>query len=319
MPRIAVIGSCMVDLVTNVERMPERGETLAAPSFAMGFGGKGANQAVAAARLGADVMMVARVGDDAFGADTLRNFSAVGIDARHVKQVAGVSSGVAPIFVEPSGENRILIVRGANDRLLPADLDRAEADLRGCALILLQLENPLQTVYHAIAWGAANGVEVLLNPAPATRDLDLSRIASLAFFVPNQTELAILTGMPTDTPAQAEAAARILTRAGIRRVIVTLGAHGALLVAPDAPAHHVAPVRVQPRDTTGAGDAFIGAFAQHYVGARDVPAALDWASLYAADSITRPGTQTAFATAEEFAQFRRGLGNAAQNATTTGT
>ncbi len=305
--RIAVIGSCMVDLVTYVDRMPEPGETLAAPSFAMGFGGKGANQAVAAARLGADVMMIARVGDDAFGHDTMRNFASVGIDARHVAMVPGASSGVAPIFVEPTGENRILIVRGANDRLLPADIDAASADLLACDLILLQLEIPLETIYHVIDWGAAHGKEVFLNPAPATRALDLSRIGTLAFFAPNQTELAILTGLPTETPTQAEAAARALLAAGIGRVIVTLGAEGALFVA-TGEAVAISPVRVDPVDTTGAGDAFIGSFAQHYVRSRDVPAALGWASQYAADSITKRGTQTAFATVGEFAAFRERTG-----------
>ncbi len=303
--RIAVIGSCMIDLVTYVERMPNAGETLAARRFAMGFGGKGANQAVAAAKLGADVMMVARVGDDAFGADTLRNFDAVGIDARHVTRVAGVSSGVAPIFVEPSGENRILIVRGANDRLLPADLDAAADDLSQCALILLQLEVPLETVYHAIAFGAARGIPVLLNPAPATPELDVTRVAAAAFLVPNQTELAILTAMPTDTAPQAEAAARTLLMRGVRTVIVTLGSAGALLVR-DGEALHIPPVPVTPVDTTGAGDAFIGAFAQGFVEHGDIERALRWAAAYAADSITRPGTQSAMAKRAEFAVAARG-------------
>ena len=290
--RIAVVGSCMIDLVTYVDRMPNAGETLAGRRFAMGFGGKGANQAVAAAKLGADVMMVARVGDDAFGADTLRNFAAVGVDARHVKQVAGVSSGVAPIFVEPSGENRILIVRGANDRLLPADVDAAADDLSRCALILLQLEVPLETVYHAIAFGAARSIPVLLNPAPADARLDVARVVAATFLVPNQTELAILAGMPTDTAAQSETAARMLLARGVRAVIVTLGSDGALLVR-DGEALHIPPVPVTPVDTTGAGDAFIGAFAQAFVEDGDVPRALRWAAAYAADSITRPGTQSA--------------------------
>ena len=296
---IAVIGSCMMDLVTYVDRMPNAGETLAAPRFAMGFGGKGANQAVAAAKLGAAVMMVARVGDDAFGTDILRNFSAVGIDARHVALVAGVSSGVAPIFVEPSGENRILIVRGANDRLMPADVDAAADDLSRCALILLQLEVPLETVYHAIAFGAARGIPVLLNPAPADSALDVARVAAATFLVPNQTELSILTGMPADTAAQAEAAARTLLARGVRTVVVTLGSEGALLVR-DGEALHIPPVPVTPVDTTGAGDAFIGAFAQALVEHGDVPRALRWAAAYAADSITRAGTQSAMADRDAF-------------------
>ena len=302
--RIAVIGSCMVDLVTYVDRMPEAGETLAAPRFAMGFGGKGANQAVAAAKLGSHVTMVGCLGDDAFGADTRRNFASLGVDATHVRTVAGASSGVAPIFVEPSGENRILIVKGANEALSPADVDAAAADLGRCGMILLQLEVPLETVYYAIAWGAAHDVPVLLNPAPAVAALDLARIRSVAFCVPNQSELALLTGLPTGTAAQAESAARVLVAAGVGRVVVTLGAAGALLVEGTAPGLLVPPVAVTPVDTTGAGDAFIGAFAHRFVATAAAPGtvadALGFAAQYAADSITKPGTQKAFATADAF-------------------
>lgn len=289
----------MIDLVTYVDRMPNAGETLAGRRFSQGFGGKGANQAVAAAKLGAEVMMVACVGDDPFGVDTVRNFAAVGVDGRHVRTVAGVSSGVAPIFVEPSGENRILIVRGANDALSPADIEAAADDLAGCGLILLQLEVPLETVYAAVAFGAAKNVPVLLNPAPADPALDVARITDVAFLVPNQTELSILTGLPSGTRAEAEAAARTLLARGVRAVIVTLGADGALLVRHDEPAVYVPPVAVTPVDTTGAGDAFIGAFAQAFVEDGDVPRAMRWAAAYAADSITRLGTQSSFAESSE--------------------
>lgn len=304
--RIGVVGSNMVDLITYTDRMPAAGETLAAPSFAMGPGGKGANQAVAAAKLGGDVLLVSRVGDDLFGGNTIKNFQDVGIDARHVLAVPNTPSGVAPIFVEPSGENRILIIKGANDHLMPADVDAAAEDLRTCSLILLQLEIPLETVYYTIAWAAREGIEVLLNPAPAVPELDVSRILASTFVVPNQTELTILTGMPAETPAQAEAAARTLVERGVKTVIVTLGADGALLVS-DGPAVHVPSIKVKPHDTSGAGDAFIGAFAQHYVESHDVAAAMAWGARYAADSITRPGTQNAFADAEAFARFRAEL------------
>ncbi len=300
--RIGVIGSNMVDLVTTVDRMPHMGETLAAPAFAIGPGGKGANQAAAAAKLGADVMMVSRVGDDLLGTYVQRNFDALGIDARHVRAVPGTSNGVAPIFVDGNGDNIILIVKGANDHLLPADVDEAAPDLLGCDLLLLQLEVPLDTVYHAIAWAHAHDKPVLLNPAPATAALSLDRIATVDFFMPNQTELAILTGMPTGTAAEAGAAARRLLARGMGRIVVTLGSDGALLVTPSE-TWHVPSVRVQARDTSGAGDAFIGAFAAHYVAHKDVHAALGQATLYAAHSVTRPGTQTAFASHDEFTAF----------------
>ena len=292
-PRIAVIGSAMTDLVTVVTRMPERGETLEAPRFFMAHGGKGANQAVAAAKLGSDVLFVGKVGDDAFGTSTLKNFSAYGIDARYVDVVAGVASGVAPIFVEPSGENRILIIKGANEHLTPGDVDRARAELARCDAIVLQLEVPLATVYRAVELGAQLGTTVIVNPAPATRALQLERLHGVAFVIPNQTELALLSGMPCSTPAEAGAAARTVLAAGVETVIVTLGAGGALVVSASEQRHVGAP-RVNAVDTTGAGDAFIGCFAHTYVATRDVDKAVDAAVRYAADSVTRSGSQMSF-------------------------
>ncbi|KQT52774.1 MULTISPECIES: ribokinase [unclassified Aureimonas] len=297
--RIAVVGSNMMDLVTYVGRMPEAGETLDAPAFAMGHGGKGANQAVAAARLGSDVVMVSKVGDDAFADAQLKNFAANGIDTAHVGRAEG-ASGVATILVEESGENRILIVRGANDRLSPADVDAAGEALRSAKLILLQMEVPLETVYRTVAFAAEHGIETLVNPAPAVAGLDPARIASATFVVPNETELALLTGLPTGTEAEVEAAARSLIARGIKVVIVTLGSRGALLVEA-AGVHHVKPIRVEPVDTTGAGDAFIGSFAHFYAGGMALREALDRAAAYAGHSITRRGTQSSYATAEEFA------------------
>jgi len=297
-PRIAVIGSNMVDLVTYVNRMPVRGETVEAPSFEMGHGGKGANQAVAAAKLGASVVMVTAVGDDMFADNTIRNLESLGIDTTHVRRVAGRSSGVAPIMVEPSGENSILIVKGANADLSAADIERAAESLKTCDLILLQLEIPLETVYAAIAFGKRHGVKTVLNPAPATPELDAEKVRDVSFFMPNETELAILTGMPTDTDEHVVAAARSLVAKGVETVIVTLGERGALLVTADA-SHRVEPVKVAPVDTTGAGDAFVGAFARYHAGGAGLEEALDLAARYAADSVTRRGTQKAYATEAE--------------------
>ena len=301
--RIAVIGSTNIDLVTHVTRLPAPGETLEAPDFHIGCGGKGANQAVAAARLGAEVVMVSKVGDDLFAEISLANYRARGIDTRHVGRVAGVASGVAPIFVEPSGENAILIVKGANAHVRPADVDAAAADLAACDLILLQLEIPLETVHHAIAFGRTHGIETILNPAPAVA-LDLDVVSKVTFLVPNQTELALLTGLPVDDEARILAAARTLIARGVRTVIVTLGAAGALVVEASG-VTRVAPVPVTARDTTGAGDAFIGAFARFYAERRDVAEAAADAALYAADSVTRLGTQASYASAEDFAALRR--------------
>jgi ribokinase len=301
--RIAVVGSINTDLITYVTRMPAAGETLDASSFAMAPGGKGANQAVAAALLGSDVLMVACVGDDAFGDAARANFAARGIDARHVRVVPGVSSGVAPIIVEPSGENRILIVRGANGDLGPADVARAEADLRGCDVLALQLEVSLATVYAAVELGVRLGLRVVLNPAPATAALDVARLRGIAYLVPNQTELALLSGLPVASIDDAIVAARALIARGIERVVVTLGADGVLSVdASDA--RHVPSLAVNAVDTTGAGDAFIGSFIHHLAAGCNLDAALDAGIAYAADSVTKRGTQSSYATRATFDEFR---------------
>lgn len=300
--RIGVIGSNMVDLVTYVTRMPVRGETIEAPSFEMGFGGKGANQAVAAARLGSDVMMLTRVGDDIFGQGVLENLREQGVDVTHSARVKGQPNGVAPIFVEPSGENSIVIVKGANATLSPADIDNAADDLKHCALILLQLEIPLESVYHAVALAAGNGITSILNPAPAAPDLDVSRLKGLDYFCPNETELALLTGLPTVTEGDIAAAARNLIGQGIRNVVVTLGSRGARLFRADS-VTQIAPVAVTPVDTTGAGDAFIGAFAHFHASGHAPEDALAQAARYAALSITRRGTQKSYASPAEFDDF----------------
>jgi ribokinase len=308
--KIGVVGSNMVDLITYVDRMPGPGETLEAPAFEMGCGGKGANQAVAAARLGAEVMMVTRVGDDVFADNTIRNLESFGVDTRHVVKVAGKSSGVAPIFVEQSGENSILIVKGANADLSPAEVDKAAADLKQCGLILMQMEVPVETVYHTIEFAAKNGIETILNPAPAAANLDPERIRQVTFLVPNESELALLSGLPTDTDEAIVTAARSLIARGIRTVIVTLGGRGARMITSNEIVN-IEPVKVTPKDTTGAGDAFIGSFARFYAETGDVVSSLKKASLYAAHSITRPGTQKAYASIEEFEAFCREHANAA--------
>lgn len=302
--RIGVVGSCNIDLVTYIDHMPRPGETLEAPDFATFFGGKGANQAVAAARLGAQVAMIGCVGDDLFGPQIAANLRESGVDTRHLRTVPG-PSGVAPIFVEPSGENAILIVKGANGALSPADIDAAGETLSGCDLILLQLEVPLAVVYHAVAWAAARGIATILNPAPARRELDLARLEGLGFLVPNEGELASLSGLPTDTEAQITAAARHLIEGGIGQVIVTLGGRGARLVTADS-VTAIPAVPVVPVDTTGAGDAFIGAFAASLARGERTEAALNGAAAYAALSITRRGAQASYAGPAEFAAFREG-------------
>ena len=300
---IAVIGSCMVDLIAYTDVVPKAGETLEANDFQIGCGGKGANQAVAAAKLGADVLMLGRVGDDAFADSTLANFESYGVNTDHVQKVAGVSSGVAPIWVDKDSQNRILIIPGANKHLLPADIDTAASRLQNCAMIVLQLEIPLQSVYHAIDFGNAHGIPVILNPAPATTDLDLAYACKADFFVPNETELEILTGMPIASHEQIVAAAQVLLKRGLKNLIVTLGDKGALWMRGDEESLFPAP-SVSAVDTTGAGDAFVGCFAHSYLQNPDIPKAIERAIIYASHSVTGKGTQTSYATGDEFASLQ---------------
>jgi ribokinase len=304
-PRLGVVGSSNVDLVTYVERMPVWGETIAAPRFEMSHGGKGANQAVAAAKLGAEVVMVSKVGDDMLGEGVLKNFEAIGVGAKHVERVLGQSTGTATILVNAAGDNFILIVKGANGELTPADVEAAREDLKTCDFILLQLEAPLETVYAAIVFGRKHGVKTVLNPAPAVRGLDMEKVRLATFLAPNETELAILTGMPVESGEEIAAAARRLVAKGFETVIVTMGARGALLATPQGE-KRIAPVKASAVDTTGAGDAFIGAFARYHAAGLGVEAALERAAFYAADSVIRRGAQKSFATEAEFEAFCAG-------------
>jgi len=297
-PRIAVAGSANIDLVTYTDNFPRPGETIFGREFSLGFGGKGANQAVAARLCGAEVAMVARVGDDLFGPANIENFASRGIDTRRVLTTPGVSSGVAPIFVESSGQNRIWVVKGANDRLSPADIDAAAPTLDGADFLVLQLEVPLETVYYALRFARAHGIRSILNPAPG-QPLDLAQVAHADYLIPNETEAEALTGVAVGNLEDAKEAARRLLDGGVRRVIVTLGANGSLLAGPDGMTH-VAPYAVQPVDTTGAGDAFIGSLACFLAEGLPEMEAIARANLYAALSTLGAGTQKSFVTRERF-------------------
>ena len=291
-PRIAVVGSANVDLVTFTDQFPKPGETIFGQKFDLGFGGKGANQAVAAKLCGAEVFMIARVGSDLFGPATIKNFESLGIDATHVRQVEGISSGVAPIFVDSSGQNRILVVKGANDELKPADVDAAADVLKTADCIVLQFEIPLETVYHTVHFARRNNIHCILNPAPA-QPIDLKAIADLDYFVPNESEAETITESPVRNVDDAKKCAGKFLAAGVRRVIVTLGANGALLAGKDG-MEHVPAFKVKTVDSTGAGDAFIGSFATFLGEGMPEREAVRRANLYAAMSTTSIGTQKSF-------------------------
>jgi ribokinase len=295
---IAVVGSCNVDLTTFNDVFPRPGETIFGKKFDLGFGGKGANQAVAAKLCGASVAMVAKVGSDLFGPATIKNFESLGIDASHVRIEQGVSSGVAPIFVEPGGQNRIIVVKGANDALSPADVDAAAPLLKKADTIVLQFEIPLATVYHTVRFAASAGKSCIVNPAPA-QPVDFDQLRGAAYFIPNETEAELITGIPVHSVEEAKKCAAFLLSKGLKRVVLTLGERGCLLAGSEG-AQLIPPFKVNALDTTGAGDAFIGSFAVFLGEGLSEQEALTRANLYAALSTTKVGTQKSFITRAEF-------------------
>jgi ribokinase len=297
-PRIAVVGSANTDLTTFADIFPRPGETIFGKSFDLGFGGKGANQAVAARYCGADVVMVAKVGNDLFGEATVKNFQSLGIDATHVRIVNGVSSGVAPIFVESNGQNRIIVVKGANDTLKPEDVDAAAGALQSVDVIILQFEIPLETVYYTVQFARKHNIRCIVNPAPA-QPVDLAELAGADYFVPNETEAEVIAGRPVHSIDEAKSCAAVFLEKGFRKVILTLGGRGSLIVTRDS-ADLIPPFPVTSKDTTGAGDAFIGSFSTFLAEGLPEKGALLRANLYAGLSTTRVGTQKSFLKRTEF-------------------
>jgi ribokinase len=291
-PKIVIVGSTMIDLVAYTDRVPGAGETLVGERFAMGFGGKGANQAVMASLLGADVAMINCLGDDAYGDMTLENFASFGIDTTHVFRVEG-ASGVAPIWVEPDGTNRIIIVPGANHALTADQAADAVRSLSGASVVVGQLEIPQGVTTAGFSAASEAGAITILNPAPAAR-LDDELLAASTWLIPNEIEFAMLTGVPS---IDDDALSAFADEAGVR-LLVTLGEEGVALVTE---ASEVVRIGVAPRDavdTTGAGDAFVGAFAYGLAAGMDELDAIALGNACAADSVTRPGTQTSFPTTE---------------------
>jgi len=245
--------------------------------------------------------MITMVGHDNFGKEQLDNFKKVGVDTSCVG-VGDCNSGVAPIFVDPSSDNRIIVIKGANNELTPAVLDNFKHQIKNSKLIVLQQEIPLETNYHAIELAEEFGVPVLLNPAPANKNLNLKYVSKVEFFSPNETELSTLTGLPTNNLDEIEAAANALVNEGVGNVIVTIGSKGALWVNKDhseiVPGKKVAAV-----DTTGAGDSFIGSFAHYFTDGESIPEALKHANEYAAVTVTRKGTQKSYPTKDELKEL----------------
>lgn len=299
-PDVVVIGSLNMDLVVRAPRLPKGGETLAGHTFATAPGGKGANQAVAAARLGARVAMIGCVGADPYGELLTQGLRQEGIDCRAVSVAAEVPTGIASILVDDQGQNAIVIVAGGNGELSAAHLQAQEALLDQAKLVIAQLEVPLATVGAALARAHALGKTVILNPAPATGPLPAEWYAHIDYLVPNESEASLLTGLPVENLEQAEAAARQLLAAGARQVLLTLGSQGLLEVSADLCRHHPA-TPVKAVDTTAAGDTFLGGFAAGLAEGLSVADAIALGQRAAAIAVTRPGAQPSIPTRQELA------------------
>jgi ribokinase len=297
-PRIAVVGSANTDLQFMSDAMPRGGETVFGTAFDMGFGGKGANQAVAASLCGAAVEMVGAVGGDLFGTETIRNFNALGVQTAGVRVIPEVATGAALILVSPDGENRIIVAKGANDLLTPADVEAAEPRLAAVQMVLLQFEIPLETVYRTIRMAHAHNVRCIVNPAPALA-ADLAELALADYLILNETEAEVITGRQVRSETDLNVCIDALLKSGMRRVILTLGARGAVLASRSTRVH-VPAFEVSVVDTTGAGDAFIGSLAVFLTEGMTDEEAVTRANLYAALSTTRTGTQKSFVRRPQF-------------------
>ncbi|XP_072396065.1 ribokinase-like [Diabrotica undecimpunctata] len=290
---IVVVGSCMIDFVSYAPRLPKSGETIHGREFATNFGGKGANQCVAAAKLGGNTALVARVGDDIWGPKYIQNLKSLNVSTDHVQITENSSSGIAQITVSEAGENQIVIVAGANNHLNTKDVEAAQDLISNAAVLVLQLETAQDVAIRAIQ--LCRGISIL-NGAPGLSEYNKQILKLPTIFCVNETEASIFTGgLPVTNVSEAEKAAQDLICKGCNSVLITLGSQGALFVNKNEKLVVSSP-SVKSVDTTGAGDAFIGALAYLLANDESIPMqeALEKACIAASDSVTRPGTQISF-------------------------
>jgi len=299
--KIVVVGSSNTDMIVQLPHLPKPGETVSGGAFSTAAGGKGANQAVAAARAGANVGLVARVGEDSFGEQAIAGFVGDGIDVSHVTRNSAAPSGVALIFVDDGGENCIAVAPGANATLTPEDVEAAEDLITGAEVVVMQLETPIETVGRAAALAREHGVRVILNPAPA-RQLSDEILGNVSILTPNESEAELLTGIQVSDDAGAEEAARALSARGVDIVILTLGSRGAYVFESDS-GELVPGFEVQAVDTTAAGDVFNGSLAVGLAEGKPLAEAVRFANAAAALSVTKLGAQPSAPTRSEIETF----------------
>lgn len=288
--KIVVVGSTNMDMVVKTSHIPTPGETVLGGAFFMNPGGKGANQAVAVARLGGNVLFVSKIGNDIFGKQSAQLFAAEGIDTSCILRDEALPSGVALITVDAAGENSIVVAPGANANLLPADVEGALTGISTAGIILLQLEIPLATVQYVAGYAASNRIKVILNPAPAAV-LPAQLLSNIDVITPNSTEASMIAGIKVSDLETAKQAAARIRELGVGNVVITMGPAGALVLEGDAFTHVPAP-KVQAIDTTAAGDVFNGALAVALSEHNNLPDAVRFACAAAAVSVTRLGAQS---------------------------
>lgn len=306
--KIAVVGSLNMDLVVRSPRIPLPGETIIGRELHTVPGGKGANQAVAAARLGGAVAMIGRVGQDSFAAALLDNLTANQVDPTWVAQDPTAASGVALIVVDDTAQNSIVVASGANMTLTPQHISEAEAALAAADVLLLQFETPLDSALQAARLARQHGATVVLNPAPA-QPIPADLLQAVDVVIPNETETTLLTGLPVHTLAEAETAAQALLASGAPAVVITLGGRGVLLAQSDG-AQHVPAFPITPIDTTAAGDAFVGGLAVALGEGKPLVEAIRWGNAAGALAATRLGAQTSLPYRAELLAMLAGEGSA---------
>ncbi len=300
--KIVVVGSSNTDLVISAQHFPQPGETIIGHGFMSNQGGKGANQAVAAARLGGCVSFVAKLGMDSNATETLKSLHAEGIDTKYVSQTAESPSGVAVITTDSTGENTIVVESGANALFLPQDIDNAEAVFQEAAIVLMQMETPVPTLIRAAEYGKRNGALVVLNPAPMPAEgLPSELLEKVDLLIPNEGEMEMLTGISLSDLSQVSEAIRCVQEKGVKDVLVTVGARGVYMLAQDGSGavENIPAFPVQAVDTTAAGDTFCGALCVALCESRPVSDAIRFACRASSISVSRRGAQMSMPKREE--------------------